>query len=62
MANHTITDIVEGVSIGAILSIGGAKIMPELIHGAAVFFTGLATAAGVFFLNRFLRKKFPDGK
>lgn len=60
MANHTVNDIVEGVGIGSILSITGAALMPEVVHGVAVVLTGLLTACGVFFLNRFLRKKFPD--
>lgn len=53
-------DIGESTGIGGGASVGLAAIWPETIHGFAVFFTGLATATGVFFLNRFLRKKFPE--
>jgi hypothetical protein len=59
---QTTTDVVISGTLGFLLSIGGAEVMPELIHGAAVFFTGLLTATGVFFIQRFLRKKFPDAK
>lgn len=60
MANHTVNDIIEGIGIGSVLSVTGAALMPEAIHGFFVVLTGLVTAAAVFFLNRFLRKKFPD--
>lgn len=55
-------DAGQGLAIGGGYSYGMAQVMPELIHGGIVFATGLGTALGVFFLNRLLRKKFPEGK
>ena len=53
-------DAGEAVIIGGGYSYGMAQIMPEMIHGAMVIATGIVTALTVFFLNRYLRNRFPD--
>ncbi len=47
-------DAIAGFS----LSIAGAAIMPEVIHGFAVIFTGLVSTVCIFFVNRWLKKTF----
>lgn len=57
-----ILDAGEGAVLGGGTSYGLSTIWPETIHGLAVLFTGLGTATAVFFLNRWLRKRFPENK
>ncbi len=47
-------DAIAGFS----LSIVGATIMPEVIHGFAVILTGLISTTCIFFFNRWLKKTF----
>ncbi len=58
---HITGDVLEGVGIGTLLSAGMASLWPETIHGLAVVVTAILGAVAVFFTNRLLRKKFPEG-
>ncbi len=57
---HEINVILGDLAFGMTLSGVISKIMPEAIHAASTIITGLAVTACVFFLNRWLRKTFPD--
>ncbi len=59
---RNVNDGAEGLAIGSLLSAGSASVWPETIHGAAVVATAIFSAIAVFFTNRYLRKRFPDGK
>ena len=59
---HEINLILGDLAIGMTLSGVMSKIMPETIHAVATIVTGLATTAGIFFLNRILKKYFPEKK
>ncbi len=54
-----VSDSVEAVTIGGGFSYGMASVWPEVVHGFAVFMTGVITAVAVFFVQRTLRKYFP---
>ena len=59
---HEINVIIGDLAIGMTLSGVMSKIMPETIHAVATIVTGLFTTAGIFFLNRILKKYFPEKK
>lgn len=50
---------IKDAIMGFSLSIGGAAIAPEVIHGFAVIITGLISTVCIFFVNRWLKNKFP---
>ncbi len=45
---------------GGGISFGSASLWPETVHGFAVLITGVLTAVVVFFVNKWLKRKFPD--
>lgn len=51
-----LTDIVFGLGLSGIM----AQLMPEAIHAISTIATGLTLTCCVFFLNRWLRKTFPE--
>jgi hypothetical protein len=53
-----LTDLAFGLGLSGIV----AKIMPEAVHAISTIITGLTLTACIFFLNRWLRKTFPEGK
>ncbi len=57
-AGNLLVDAIFGFSMSAIVS----GIMPEAIHAVTTIVTGLTLTICVFFTNRFLKKRFPDGK
>lgn len=59
MTHDQISDGIEGAAIGTILSTTFAGVWPEAVHGAAVVVTAAVSAVAVYFVQRWLRKKFP---
>jgi len=59
---ENLIDIGKSAVAGGGLSGGMASFWPEALHGFAVFFTGVITSIAVFFVNRYLKRKFPEEK
>jgi len=57
-AGNLFVDAIFGFSMSALVS----GIMPEAIHAISTIATGLTLTICVFFTNRWLKKRFPDGK
>jgi len=53
-----LTELIFGLSFSGFM----ASIMPEVIHGVSTIVIGLALTTAVFFLNRWLKKSFPEKK
>jgi hypothetical protein len=51
-----LADLAFGLSFSGFV----ASFMPEAIHAVSTITTGLALTTAVFFLNRWLKKSFPD--
>jgi uncharacterized membrane protein YdjX (TVP38/TMEM64 family) len=62
MTHDTIQEAGVSLVTGMLLSLGGAALWPEVIHGLAVLCTGVATAICVFFVTRWLKKTFPENE
>ena len=62
--NHNLGDAIEGGVIGAILSVAMTtireEILGEMVHGLSTVAWAVVGAVVVFFMNKWLRKKFPD--
>ncbi len=55
--NSTLEWVKDGIA-GFGLSIAGAAMMPEVIHGFSVILTGAISTIIIFFINRGLKKIF----
>ena len=53
-----LTDLIFGLSFSSFI----ASIMPEAVYAVSTIATGLALTTSVFFLNRWLKKSFPEKK
>jgi uncharacterized membrane protein YdjX (TVP38/TMEM64 family) len=62
--NHNLNDAIEGGILGTILSVAitsiRENIMGELVHGLSTVAWAVVGAVVVFFMNKWLRKNFPD--
>lgn len=56
--NLILGDLAFGMTLSGIVS----KMIPEIIHASVTISIGLTTTTLVFFLQRLLRKKFPEKK
>lgn len=58
MSHHDFNDAAEGTAIGVIVTFIINEILPWTIHTLAAIATAIIVAGCVFFVNRWLRKKF----
>jgi uncharacterized membrane protein YeaQ/YmgE (transglycosylase-associated protein family) len=62
--NHNLTDAIEGGIIGTILSVAVTslreQIWGEMVHGISTVIWAVVGATVVYFMNKWLRKNFPD--
>lgn len=61
LSDH-INTLLGDLAIGLTISGAISKLMPEVIHASATIITGLITTACIFFLQRTLKKYFPENK
>lgn len=55
----TTWEVVKDISLGFSSSWGFAAIWPEVVHGASVLLFGALSTVLIFFINRWLHKKYP---
>lgn len=58
--DNIVNDCIEASLIGMASSVIWKVLIPEVVHVAAGVTTALIAAIAVFFVQRYLRKRFPD--